>query len=176
MSELSSMYGQALFELAREEGKDERVLSEMDGALSVFQEEPQYVRLMDAYNVPKQERVALLHAAFAGQVDDLTLNFMKLLTERNALRELDACRLHYRLAYRAHHGIAEAEIMSAVPLDEAAKKRLLQALEKKTNKTIEACWVVDPALRGGLLIEVDGARYDNTIASQLSSLERLLTR
>ncbi len=176
MMALAPVYGQALFELALEDGQQDRVLSELSALDAMLSETPDYVRLMDTYSLPRQERVSLLDEAFSGRISALTLNTMKLLTERNALHALPGCRKAYEKAYRTHFHIAEALIESAVPLDEASRQRIIAALEKKTAKKIEPRWKVEPALGAGLRIEIDGVRYDNSVAAQLSSLERLLLR
>ena len=60
------------------------------------------------------------------------------------------------------------------PLTAEQEKRLTAALEKKTGKTIVLTSRVDPSLVGGMRVEMDGKRYDNTVASKMEHLRRAL--
>ena len=99
MSETGAVYAKALFELAEETNAEEQMLSDLVGVTDLLKREPEYVRLMDSYAIPKKERVALLDKAFSGQVSELTLNLMKILVEENALFLLPDCRKAFKKLY-----------------------------------------------------------------------------
>ena len=102
MTETARMYGGSLYDLAAEEGLDERILGELDGVTALLNGDAEYLHLL---SIPKKERCALLDEAFRGQVHLYVLNFMKLLCEKGALRELPGCARAYRLRYNEAHGI-----------------------------------------------------------------------
>ena len=54
MSAAAKRYGAALFELAQEEGLEERLLRELDGVLACFALEEQYYRLLSLPGVSRQ--------------------------------------------------------------------------------------------------------------------------
>ena len=106
MTETARMYGGSLYDLAAEEGLDERILGELDGVTALLNGDAEYLHLLSIPSIPKKERCALLDEAFRGQVHLYVLNFMKLLCEKGALRELPGCARAYRLRYNEAHGIA----------------------------------------------------------------------
>ena len=114
MTETARMYGGSLYDLAAEEGLDERILGELDGVTALLNGDAEYLHLLSIPSIPKKERCALLDEAFRGQVHLYVLNFMKLLCEKGALRELPGCARAYRLRYNEAHGILEATAVSAV--------------------------------------------------------------
>ena len=175
MKENGADYGRALYELASEEGLEEELLHELEDVWRLLKAEPAYLRLIDSYAVPSRERVELLDQAFGSSVHQYVLSTMKLLAERNALNAFHACKDAYEKAYLAGHGIVIAKIASAVELDVQQKKRLLTALENRTGKHIRPEYKLDPKLRGGMRIEVDGIQYDNSIEGKLSRLSRALS-
>lgn len=175
MSETGAVYAKALFELAEETNAEEQMLSDLVGVTDLLKREPEYVRLMDSYAIPKKERVALLDKAFSGQVSELTLNLMKILVEENALFLLPDCRKAFKKLYNEKHKIASAQIVSAVALTQDQQQRLVSALEEKTGKHIEPDFLVEPDVRGGIRIDVEGVCYDNTILTRLTRLSRLLS-
>ena len=151
------MYGGSLYDLAAEEGLDERILGELDGVTALLNGDAEYLHLLSIPSIPKKERCALLDEAFRGQVHLYVLNFMKLLCEKGALRELPGCARAYRLRYNEAHGILEATAVSAVPLTAEQTGRLHEKLEKLTGKTIDLKTKVDPAVLGGIRLDIEQA-------------------
>ena len=137
-----------LYDLAAEEGLDERILGELDGVTALLNGDAEYLHLLSIPSIPKKERCALLDEAFRGQVHLYVLNFMKLLCEKGALRELPGCARAYRLRYNEAHGILEATAVSAVPLTAEQTRRLHEKLEKVTGRHIDLKTKVEPAVLG----------------------------
>ena len=98
MSSIGSVYGQALYDLAKEEGCDTRILEQMSALDESFMQEPEYIRLLCAANLSKEERCGILDDGFRGKLEPHLLNFMKLLSQ---------CRRAYRSLYHADRGILE---------------------------------------------------------------------
>ena len=174
MTEFAKAYGGALYALAQEEKLEDEMLSQLEGVCALLSENPDYVRLLESRNVPKAERVSLLDAAFGGRVGDYLLSFMKILCERGAFGQMSECRKAYVGEYDQAHGILPATAITARPLDEDQKKRLVAALEQKTGKTIRLTQRVDETLVGGMRVQMQGMTLDNTVASRMDRLRRAL--
>ena len=129
MTELAKRYGGSLYDLAAEEQLTDQLLAELDVALDCFNQEPAYLRLLSTPGVPKKERCALLDKAFA-EAHPYLVNFLKLLCEENLLAELPGCVRAYRDRYNADHGIIEATVVSAVPLNDTSREKLLAKLQE----------------------------------------------
>ena len=170
MTETARMYGGSLYDLAAEEGLDERILGELEGVTALLNGDAEYLHLLSIPSIPKKERCALLDEAFRGQVHLYVLNFMKLLCEKGALRELPGCARAYRLRYNEAHGILEATATSAVPLTEEQKTALRQKLEATTGKTIHLAAKVDKAVLGGIRLDIEGTELDGTVRNRLAGL------
>lgn len=174
MTELEKTYGDALYQLALEEHLEGQLLEEMNGVCALLRESPEYLRLIGSRALAKAERLALLDEAFGGRVHPYLLNFMKILCERGAFERIAGCKDAFVMAYNERHGIVPARVVSATPLSADQEKRLIEALEKKTGKTILLQKQVDASLVGGMRVEMDGKRYDNTVASKMEHLRRAL--
>ena len=174
MTEFAKAYGGALYALAQEEKLEDTMRDQLGEVCAILRDNPDYVRLVDSRNVPKAERVALLDEAFGGKLDGYLLNFMKILCERGAFGQLDACADAYSAQYDAAHGIVPATAVSAKPLSDDQQKRLVEALQRRTGKTIRLSVKVDPTLGGGMRVEMKGQRLDNTVATRMDRLKRAL--
>ena len=72
-------------------------------------------------------------------------------------------------------GVYPALVTTAVPLDETIRKRLVASLEKMTGGTIRPQEKVDPALLGGVVVEVAGKVLDGTLRSRLDRMLKRMT-
>ena len=64
--------------------------------------------------------------------------------------------------------------MTAIPLNADQSERLSQKLVKVTGKTIDLQNRVDPACLGGIRLDYDGKRMDDTVSHRLESIAALL--
>ena len=170
MTEIARMYGGSLYDLAAEEGLETRILDELDEAAKLIRDDPEYLRLLSTPSIPKKERCALLDEAFRGQVHLYVLNFLKILCEKGTLRELSGCARAYRVRYNQAHGILEATATTAVAMTEQQAKSLHEKLEKLTGKTIDLKTKVDPAVLGGIRLDIEGTELDGTVRNRLAGL------
>ena len=170
MTEIARMYGGSLYDLAAEEGLETRILGELEEVNALFKANPDYLHLLSTPSIPKRERCGLLDEALRDQVHLYVLNFLKILCEKGTLRELSGCARAYRLRYNEAHGILEATAVSAVPLTAEQTRRLHEKLEKLTGKTIDLKTKVDPAVLGGIRLDIEGTELDGTVRSRLAGL------
>ena len=93
------------------------------------------------------------------------------------LGQLRAIAESYRAALRDLRGWVDVKVRSAVPLDDAQRGRLQEVLAASTGRKPALIERVDPALIGGIVVEVEGKKFDASVASRLQDLsEALLAR
>lgn len=174
MTNVAAVYAQALYDLAKDEVCCESVLKELCALRESFAQEPAFVRLLSAHNLTKEERCWILDDSFRGKVNPYVLNFLKILTEKGYMRHFADCCKEYRAVYNRDHGILEVCAVTAVPLNADQSDRLTQKLAKVTGKTIDLVNRVDPACLGGIRLDYDGKRMDDTVSHRLESIGALL--
>lgn len=174
MTGIGSTYAQALYSLASDEGMSLQILEEMDALSKIFASEPAYLRLLSAASLSKQERISLVDESLKGRVAPYLLNFVKILVEKGYIRHFSACLDAYKAQYNADNGILPVKAVTAVPLSEEQKERLIAKLAGITGKQIELQNEVDPACLGGVRLDYDGMRVDGTVARRLDAVRDLL--
>ena len=174
MSQTGTNYGQALYDLAREENLDTVILEQMEVLNDSFAQEPEFLRLLAAPNLSKTERCGILDESFRGRVEPYLLNFMKILTEKGYIRQFSDCCKVYRKAYNTDHGIVCVRVLSAVELSQEQKQKLANKLETITGKTIQLENRLDPAVLGGIRLDYDGIQVDGTVKNRLDSVSKML--
>ena len=174
MTQIGTAYGQGLYTLAKEEGLAETILGQLQVLQQGFAQAPEFLRLLAAPNLSKQERTAILDDSFRGKVQPYVLNFLKILTEKGYIRFFPDCCSTYRNQYNEDHGILVVKVVSAVALGQAQTEQLTQKLQTMTGKNVELCCRVDPAVLGGIRLDYDGMQVDGTVQSRLASIKNLL--
>ena len=174
MTDTGTLYGRSLYDLSVSENLADEIMEEMGMVRALFDENPDYVRLMLEPSIPKKERLALLDEAFSGEVHPYLLSFMKILTENGLLREFRSCEKCFRSLYNEEHGIIVAAVTSAASLDEDQTARLKERLEAMSGKTVILNVKVNPELLGGVQVEMEGKLYDGTVKGRLAGIRRKL--
>ena len=175
MTGIGENYAQALYDLAKEEDAAQAILQELKQLGDAFAQQPDFVRLLSAPNLAKDQRVAVIDDSFRGKVHPYVLNFLKLLTEKGHIRAFSDCVKAYRHKFNADNGIVSVQAVSAAQLTAEQQKKLRSKLEEVTGKSIELLCRVDPSCIGGLRLDYDGKRVDGTVKSRLDTLHSQLS-
>lgn len=174
MTQIGSTYGEALYELA----KDEHLLDEIYAQLLVldeaFRAEPDFAKLLCSPNLSKQERCQILDDSFRNKVHVYLLNFLKILTEKGYIKQFSSCCEQYTQLYNRDHNIVSVTAVTAVPMNERQTAALTKKLTDITGKNIQLRNKVDPACLGGVRLDYDGQRMDGTVSSRLATVRELL--
>ena len=176
MTEIGSVYGDALYELAKEEGLTESVGAQLRLLQDSFRQEPEFIRLLSAPNLTKAERCQILDDCFRGKVEAYLLNFLKILTEKGYMRYFSDCTDAYTERYNLDNGILSVTAITAVSLNEDQTARLTEKLSRITGKKIALLNRVDPRVLGGIRLDYDGRRLDDTVSHRLDSIRDLLNK
>ena len=168
-------YGEALFELAR----DEHLLEELHGEVTeigaILKSEPSFVHLLCSRAIERETRIQVVDDTFAGRAHAYLVNFMKLLVEKERFDCFIDCADWFHQRYNEEFGIVEAVVTSAVPLTDNDRTALRQKLEKISGRQVSLIARVDPSVIGGVRVEMEGRRYDNTIQNKLGRLRQSMT-
>ena len=174
MTQVGSVYGEALYGLAREENLEKAVLEELKVLDESFSREPGFLKLLSAPNLSKEERCGIVDECFRGKVHAYVLNFLKILTEKGYIRRFSECVEAFRQQYNSDHGILRVTAVTAVALTKDQAAKLCAKLAGITGKTIDLANRVDPACIGGVRLDYDGKRLDDTVSHRLDAIGSLL--
>ena len=174
MTEFGREYGEGLYALCREEGIDASCLEELRVLNASFRENPAFLSLLSNMTLSKEERVKIADDALHGSVHAYVLNFLKILVERGAAHAFSECVKAYQEAYNRDHQVAEAEATTASPLTAGQKEKLIEKLKKISGREVVLKEKIDPSVLGGVLLEMDGKRYDNTVRGRLNAIRQAM--
>ena len=176
MTQIGTVYGGALYQLSAEENVCDEILAQLQVLDESFRENREFLTLMDSPALPKAERCDILQQSFGGKVHPYVLNFLKILTEEGHIRHFSACCAAYRSQYNEDHNILPVTAVSAVALSDGQMQRLTEKLGNMTGATIQLRNLVDPECLGGIRLDLEGKRLDDTVAHRLQEIRELLQK
>ena len=174
MTDVGSTYGEALYSLAREENLSQVIYDQLKVLSASFAQEPDFVRLLSSPSLTKAERCQILDDCFRGKTEPYVLNFMKILTEKGYMRHFGDCVQAYRASFNRDNGILPVTAITAVALTDAQTAKLIAKLSGITGKKIELTNKLDPTVLGGMRLDYDGKRVDDTVSHRLDAVRSML--
>ena len=175
MAELATIarpYAEALFRVALPAKLNAwaDILSEMAqvAAVSDFQSMAHDPR------VPRQVVTDTFLAALKSAVDTEAKNFVGMLAENGRLALLPEIEHQFRELKNAHESTADAEIVSAFPMEGSQVTDLVSALEKKFGRKLKPSVSVDSSLIGGVRVTVGDEVLDYSVSARLQRMHTAL--
>ena len=175
MTQVGSVYGEALYTLAQDEGLSAQIQEEISVLAQSFHAEPDFIRLLGTPNLSVQERCNILDDSFRGKLHPYVLNFLKILTEKGYMRHFSDCCKAYEESFNRDNGILPVTAITAVSLNAEQAEKLTAKLCQITGKQVKLYNRIDPAVLGGVRLDYDGKRLDDTVSHRLDAVRDLLS-
>lgn len=174
MQETNKEYAEALFILAAENNCLEEYSKHLSGIRVLTEENREYIEFLSSPAIPLSERLSAIDEAFGKEMPEYIVSFLKLLCENGRIRELWGSIDEFELLMKNAMNRTVATVYSAVPLSDEQKKALCAKLEKMCSKQIDARYVEDKSLIGGIRVEVDGKTLDGSIEKRLQKVKGVM--
>jgi len=173
-SGIAHRYAKALFQAALEAGAADEVFADAQSLLTVTSEFPQVRKFLLSPQVPTEEKHALVTKVVGGRAHKLFVDFLHLLIDKKRIVIAKEVVETYRDIYEKHKGVLAVKAITAVPLDEPQRQKLVRTLEEKTRKTIRLKQTVNPDILGGMILIIDDKVIDGSVRHKLERLGRRL--
>ena len=174
MTTTSKEYAEALFELAAGEQVLEETSDGLVTVISALKQTPEYRQLLASAAVGKAARIEALEEAFRGKIPNVLLGVLRMMVSRGHMSALDGMAREYEELSREYRGESVALVTSAVPLKEAEAVAIRAELEKRFARRIILRCELDPALIGGVRVEVEGRVIDGSIRNKLEQIKDVM--
>lgn len=168
-------YAQAMFASAKEKGNTDKVGEALQIA-AVAVTDPALAAMIGNPDVADDKIIALLTDLCGDRAGKELENFFRLLAEYDRLTFLPEISSLFD-GYRAEEeSTVEAEIISAIELNDAQKSDIVSGLKKRLGREVNLRCSVDESLIGGAIIRAGDLVIDGSITSQLNKLGHALSR
>lgn len=166
-----AVYGEALFEYAKEENCLKEWQEITRRLQKVFRENSQLEAVMRHPGIKKQEKCQLLENALEGIIPTALLGFLIFVVKKNRFKEIDGMLEEFQKRVKGFLGIGMVTIVSPMELTKEQKKHICDRLMETTGySSVEAGYQVNPELLGGIQIRIGDRLLDGSVKGKLERI------
>ena len=173
---VSGTYGEALFQLAVEEKKEDQFLEEVQTLQKILEENPEFSNLLNHPKIGKEEKIEVLKNVFENNFSPELTGFFVLILQKDRYGDTEGILDFFVNKMKEHKGIGTAYVTTAVSLRDNQKKEIEEKLIQTTGyKQMEMNYDEDAALIGGMIIRIGDRVVDSSIRTKLERLTKELS-
>jgi len=163
-------YAKALFNLARERENLDAIADSLAVVTSTAQGSPDLMTMLHHPLITKERKKELLAQVFGGEIQADVQNFLFLLVEKDRASIIPSVAREFARLTDEHRRVADAEVVSAVPLSQEQTSAIVNQLQTSTGYTIRLTTRVDETILGGLVIRVGDKLMDGSVVTRLQTM------
>ena len=167
------MYARSLFQAAREQDKLDVVNRELGEFTAAIADVPQLRNVLSNPELDAADKAAVLGEILA-DADELTRNFVLLVTEKGRATELEEIYRELEALVAAEQRRLTVELTTAFELTDEEADSILKTIEVASGRGVEATRKVDPSLIGGIVLQAGSMRVDASVKGRLDRLRHEL--
>jgi len=167
-------YARALYDAAVEKDRVAAVREELADFVEAMHDVSELRAVLENPQVDRRAKAAALDSLLA-EGDKLVRNFLRLLAEKGRIGELDEVQREFERLVAAAEGQLDVELTTAFELSDEESSAIVDQIAKASGRRVRATRTVDPALIGGIVLQVGSRRVDASVRGRLERLRRELT-
>jgi F-type H+-transporting ATPase subunit delta len=171
----ASQYAEAIFSIASKTGGlPEKIGNDLLSVRHSLDGSPDLKQVLNHPAIDNEKKKALLSSLFASKVDELTMNVLKLLTDKGRLPLLRHIESEYKILLNNLNQIVTAQLIGSAPLAEGDIANLKARLTEHLGKRMELDVSVDQSLIGGFILRLGDQVIDGSLKGKLRAIEKTL--
>jgi F-type H+-transporting ATPase subunit delta len=175
-SAISVRYAKALFSLAKDKDLLSAVKNDMELVSGACSQSVEFNLLLKSPVVKISEKIRLMKLIFGGKVNELSLNFLELITRKKREVFIPSICHNVLALIREHKNIKTAVLTTAIKMDPEVLQRAEKIFEKELGTKVELSGRVNPHIIGGIILRINDQQYDASVATQLKRLKQKMIK
>ena len=171
MGAAAKRYARAIFELAEEEKKVDQWSQRLELVRQILANE-QVRQVVRNPSIPTEERVAFVEKLDLPGLGAEGLNLLRLLVSNHRVDQADEIAAEFMSQADEAAGRIRATATTAVELSAADRDGFAKDLSAGIGKDVRLEVSVDPAILGGLVLQIGDRLLDASVAGRLQQLRR----
>jgi F-type H+-transporting ATPase subunit delta len=170
VTRIAERYATAILNTATAVGKAEVVDRDLQMILNTFKTSSELRAILRSPVVSPFHKKRIIEELWSKDIDPLTMDFLMIVIHKGRSAYLLEIVQAFDARYDTQQKLVRVDVTSAVTLDDAEKKSVLDALSKQTGKKALGTFHVNPELLGGVSIRIGDTIMDGTLKRQLEQL------
>jgi len=172
---LAGRYASALYDLAGKEGSVATIESDFDRLTAAIAESADLAQLLHDPQVSRAVATGAIKAVGdLLSLDALTGKFLGALAQNRRLAALPGIIAAFRAIAADARGEVTADVTTAHPLLDDQLHELSAKLAQREGRAVTLRTHVDPAILGGLVVQIGSQMIDSSIRTRLNSLAQAI--
>ncbi len=171
MPEAARVYAEALFDVARDKGKLDKIGTDLGQFADALEADRDLQVFFFSPHFSSAEKIEGLTRAIEGADPEL-VNFLELLIEKGRMTEIFRIRREVEKLWKVENKRIDVTVTSAVELDPAVVAKIGEEIERQTGQKVELASRVDDEILGGIVLQVGNMVLDASIRSRLEKLRK----
>lgn len=171
---LARRYAHALGMLAKERDVLNEVERDMELVQQLLHDSDEFRVFLQNEQVPAGQRCEFLESTFQGKIDEVSLNFLKLVVYKHRVWYLSDMIDAFIEYANEQRGIIVVRVTSAKELGDMMAQQLAAGLGKSLDAEVRVRTFIDASLLGGVTVQVDDLLIDGSALTRLSRLGQSL--
>jgi len=167
-------YVNALFGASEKRGLESQVLADLESIRQLEASGPSLQTFLESPSVLTEHKESITRRVLESHVEEIVVQFILLMLRKKRVQHLPLVLEPFRRLVEAKHGIAHADLVTAVPVDDETVSRMRAQLEALTGKKVALDRKVDPAILGGAVVTLEGRVLDSSLRQRLQDLREEL--
>jgi F-type H+-transporting ATPase subunit delta len=166
-------YAQAILALAKEQNALQQ-WSEMLQYTSVIAADEEMAALIASPRLSSEQLAELFLEICGDKLNESGKNMIRVLAENDRLDVLAEITSLFEIERARSEGMVEAQVISAVELNDSQKSSITESLKKRLGRDITLDCSVDAAIVGGAIIRAGDVVIDGSVIGKLDKLASAL--
>lgn len=172
---VAKVYAEALLNAAQKRNQAEESLAELEALVGdVFRADPGFEAFLTRSAAGRERKAALIKKVFEHRASEIVVSFLLVLNQHDRLDLLQAIAAEARELHNERTNHVRVHVISAVPLPDDQRERLLQQLRNTFQFKPILQQSVNPDYLGGLAVRIGAWVFDGSVRTQLESLRKQL--
>ncbi len=171
---IAKRYSKALIDAAAQKDLLEKTAQDLKSFYEMYASSPELQTILCSPTIKLGEKQSIIEELTRSFNKNNVTEFLCLLAQENRFNAFETIYFYFNEGLNIKNNIAEVEIKSVVELDEQQKEKLTKKLCEKLGKTVQAKYVTNPEIIGGLVISYDDKTIDLSIKSKFEDLKKQL--
>jgi F-type H+-transporting ATPase subunit delta len=163
-------YAEAIVELAEERKQVDRVAEDFGLLRRIIAESRDFASFLRSPIISKEKKGSVLTTLFASRLGALTMDFLRLLTDKNREGVLGQITEEFVRLRDERLGIVNVDVRAVLELTKEQRGALERRFEEITRKKVLITVSLDKQLQGGFVAKVGDTVFDGSVRHQLELL------
>lgn len=173
---VSKVYGDAYVSVVSEKNNLIDALEEIKSVKNILLENVEIIELLDSPKMDDEEKIDFIKGIFEKHISVDSMGFLLTIIEKKRQAELLPILDYVIDCVKELLLIGKATVTTALPLDDSKKERIVDELLKSSHyKSLEAEYVVDESIIGGIVIRIGDRVVDSSVKTRIDKMRKMLS-